>query len=194
MLSANKILNYIVRMIPDRARYLPSIVAEIPNVIIIMDRHRKPMETFLNALSIAGEKPTVHLEDDVILCKDFRVRAERIIEQYPDSVIQFFSMRSDDIKIGQRWDNSFCSSMCFYLPYNYSTLIRRYYPRWERREEHPTAYDYLVNDFLRDRKERYLIVVPNLADHRQIKSAINPKRSSKRISRTFIYEGSANED
>jgi len=45
--------------------------------------------------------------------------------------------------------------------------------------------DTMIGDWLKKRKERYWVVVPNLADHQIGKSAIDSRRSSKRVSKTF---------
>ena len=53
-------------------------------------------------------------------------------------------------------------------------------------KEHPNGTDAMVRDFLKDRKEKYWIHCPSLVDHRQGKSVIDPRRSSKRQSFTFV--------
>ena len=109
------------------------------------------------------------------------------IEKRPDDVIQFFSMRKDDLTIGSRYINGgrFCMNQCFYLPAGMSRDILDYMDSWGRYAEHPTGYDILMADFFKSRKIKYWNVCPNLVDHAQGKSRIDPRRSSKRQSFTF---------
>lgn len=143
------------------------------------------MHTFLMALQMAGDDPVVHMEEDVLLDDDFLPLLHAAIEQRPNNVIQFFSMRKADLEIGSRWDNNFIAALCFYLPAGYSKQIRAYYPVWPDRKVHPTGLDLTVRDWLRSRKEKYWIQVPNIVDHRISPSVIDPRRSSKRVSKTF---------
>jgi hypothetical protein len=76
-------------------------------------------------------------------------------------------------------------AQCFYLPAGYSALIADFKQYWSEFDAHPTGVDLMVNDFLRLRKEKYWIHIPNLVDHRVAKSLIDPRRSSKRQSKTF---------
>ena len=52
-------------------------------------------------------------------------------------------------------------------------------------EENPNAMDFLVRDFLKDNKHKYWLVIPNLVQHQEGKSVIDPRRSSKRQSLYF---------
>lgn len=146
---------------------------------------QKSTLTFLAALRMAGDDPCVHMEDDVILTVDFRQKLEAVIEARPASIIQFFSMRKADREVGSRWDNAFMMNQCFYLPAGYSRLLADFHPTWERRIECPGGYDIMMQDWMRQRKERYWIHVPSLVEHREERSIAEPKRSPKRQSLTF---------
>ena len=146
------------------------------------------MDTFLAAMSRAGESPCVHMEEDVFITENFTAKIEKAISERPGEVIQFFSMRKADIEIGSRYDygRTFMMNQCFYLPTGYSNAILNYYPVWPQKERHPTGYDILIADWLKARKEKYYIYVPSLVQHRQCQSLINPKRSAFRQSITFV--------
>ena len=45
--------------------------------------------------------------------------------------------------------------------------------------------DLLIQDYLKLTKQKYYIHVPSLVDHRIYKSAIDPRRSTKRQSLTY---------
>lgn len=178
-------MRIIIRAVRERAEFIAYLQRELPSAEWCFDERRDAMDTFLRALNMAGDDPVVHMEEDVILCKGFLEKLEREIAARPENVVQFFSMRKADLEIGSRWDNNFLAALCFYLPAGYSRQILSFYDVWPRKAEHPTGLDLTVCDWLKARKEKYWIHVPNLVDHRIAKSAINPKRSTKRQSLTF---------
>jgi hypothetical protein len=153
----------------------------------VFDTDGNAMNTFLRALDTAKYDECIHMEDDVILTNNFIYKINEAIKKMPSNVINFFSMRKNDLIIGSRFDNKYCMNQCVYLPKNYSAMLLDYYKNWNRLIEHPTGTDYMLNDFLKSRKEKHYIYVPSLVQHRIVKSIINPKRSSKRISMSFEY-------
>jgi len=173
--------------ISQRAPYLEYLRKHLPGAYFYIDMGNA-MEAFLASLRAAGDDPIIGMEDDAILCKDFLTKATACIEQHPNDVINFFSRRQDDLTIGSRYvpGSNFIAAICAYYPPGIAREIVNYYPRWERAEEHPTGVDYLVADYLKSIKKRVYIPIPNLVDHRIGKSAIDPRRSSKRVSLTFI--------
>lgn len=159
---------------------------QIPNLIVVQN-NEGAMEAFIEALEAAGDDSAVHLEDDIILCENFTETLEKAVEGHEGDVIQFFSMRKDDLTIGTRYipGYKYLMNQCVYLPKGMSKELVEYRKTWKRIEEHPTGTDVMVADFLGERKIKYLNWVPNLVDHMVGKSLINPKRSSKRQSLTF---------
>jgi hypothetical protein len=177
-----------MRTCTGRESYREYVESHIPNLIVLNDKDKDPMGNFMKALEAAGDEAAVHLEDDVILTKNFVKKAEQVISENPARVIQFFSMRKDDLSIGTRIDKgrNFIAALCFYLPPKMSKGLRSYFPNWERIDEHPTGLDLTIADFLKKTRQDYLVYCPNLADHRIGKSAIDSRRRSDRVSKTFI--------
>lgn len=159
----------------------------IPTLEIARDRIHNAMDTFKLSLEMAGDDPCVHLEDDIILCDDFVRRVEAEIAKRPNDVIQFFSMRKDDLTVGSRYirGGAFCMNQCYYIPPGMGTKLLAYMDVWDRYDEHPTGYDILMADFFKLNGIKYWNVCPNLVDHKVAKSRINARRSSKRQSFTF---------
>lgn len=159
----------------------------IPNLAVCCDVDRNAMHTFRNSLIMAGAGPCVNMEDDIILCTDFMHKIAEEIDKRPNDVIQFFSMRKEDITTGSRYINGglFSMNQCFYLPSGMSKAILDYMDRWTRYDEHPTGYDILMADFFKENRIKYWNVCPNLVDHKVMQSRINKRRSSKRQSLTF---------
>jgi hypothetical protein len=168
--------------------YLDYLTPKLPGAVWVYDRYRDAMETFARCLAAAGDGPCLHMEDDAILTRNFLLKAEKVIERVgPDKVIQFFSMRGADLAQGSRWDRNFISNVCWYAPRGFSNGVLCELNRWKANHpEHPTGVDLAVCDFLKANRMKYWIEVPNLADHRSDKSRIDPRRSTKRQSKTFI--------
>lgn len=176
---------FIVRTTVDGGISLKPLRDEIPNLVILVDCEHDAMANFLRAMNYT-EKPCVHLEDDIILCDNFYEKINEIIRNNPNDVIQFFSMRKDDLTIGTRWINGskYLMNQCFYLPKGMGKEVAVF------RKEHYVDYgiggtDCLLRDYLAFNRIKYLNIVPNLVDHMVTKSRIDPRRSSKRQSFTF---------
>lgn len=177
-------MKVIVRNAGERS--IDHIQNEVPDLIVVRN-NENAMSAFCEALDSAGDDSALHLEDDIELCDNFYKRVTEIIAENPDTVIQFFSMRKDDLTIGTRYiaGRKFLMGQCFYLPKGMSKAIREYKETWKRIEEHPTGLDTMIGDYLGDNKLQYLNICPNLVDHLPVKSLINPRRSTKRQSLTF---------
>jgi hypothetical protein len=181
-------MRYLVRVVREREHFLPDLTAGIPGLEIMRDFSRDAMTTFLYAMTASQNDPTVHLEDDIILTRDFTAKVEAEIDKNPGQVIQFFSIKRSDARLGSREmpGRSFIMTQCFYLPAGHAPAIHAYRPGWRRAVEHPTGFDLMVADFLGDRRERYWLHVPSLVQHRPIRSEINPRRPVGRQSETFL--------
>lgn len=172
-------------VLPERAAFVDYLKGVLPEAQFCIDKTRNAMDTFLSALDMAGDGPALHMEEDVLIGRDFRQQVQAAIQARPLNVIQFFSMRQADLTIGSRWDRNFMCAVCFYLPPGYSKAIRAYHRVWPGKVQHPTGTDSMVCDWLKERKEKHWINVPSLVEHRVAKSVIDPRRSSKRQSKTF---------
>ena len=67
-------------------------------------------------------------------------------------------------------------------------MLIKYYPIWKESKrgiENPTGYDYMMGDLLGMIGENYILSYPCLVQHMEMKSRINPKRSSKRQTKNF---------
>jgi hypothetical protein len=177
-------MRYIVQTVPG-SPYLSYLQARIPGLDVVTDLTGNAMDTYLASLIRQGADSAVHLEDDIILTKDFEAKIEMVIRHRRASVVQCFSMRKADLTEKSRWDRTFSMNQCTYLPAGYAPLILAYAQHWcALHPEHPTGYDLLLHDWLRSRKEPHWISVPSLVQHRIGPSRIGP-RSSKRQSLTF---------
>ncbi len=179
---------FIMRLMPERAVWLPEIREQIPHLEVVHDLTRNEMETFLRALTEVGRDPIVMLEDDIQLTGDFRTNIEPVIAAHPKNVMQFFSLRKNDAEKGSRWmsGSTYLMNQCCYLPAGYAEQIYAYYPVWPSRRRDGTGTDTIIANWLASRREKYWLHVPSLVQHRVAKSMIDPRRSSKRQSVTFV--------
>ena len=194
---------FVLRAVRSRQLFVDYLVERIPGLEIVWDQKQDAFETFRRALQHVGAEPAVHLEEDIVLTRDFCAKAEAVIALHPKHVIQFFSMRKADLAIGSRWDRDFQMNQCHYFPAGFGQALLAYYPGWAARKLRSMAvdlsdtaarttalrkiqgYDEMMKEWFKVTKIDYWIHVPSLVDHRIARSAIDPRRSSKRQSLTF---------
>lgn len=185
-------LRYIVRCHPRRREFVDYLMERLPATTLYSsdDLGRGHRPNFLNALRLAGASPALHFEDDILLAENFLDRVHVAIDERPETVIQFFSMRKADLEIGSRLEpgRTFMMTQCFYLPAGYSAALLAHYPNWKDADKHVSAVDIFTADFLKSRREKYWIQVPSLVQHRQTVSIIDKRRSQFRQSLTFEGE------
>lgn len=196
-------MKYVVQYVEGygREKYLLPMKQQIPELEIIEDIDKcylpskgmkSAMWTYLRSIDFV--EPFIRLEDDAILCKNFKERAEALVANDPNCIHQFFSLRDSDYTAGSRYvtGSAFMTTVCIYVPAGMGhDIVEFYYNDWresKRGLENPTGYDILIADYLKAKKLKYFVDVPCLVQHAVEKSAINPKRSSKRQSKMFVGE------
>lgn len=197
-LEYNLTRRFIVQTCEGREHYAQYLKEHIPELIVNYDDFTDSgafkstaWQNYLRGLLLAGTDPTVQMDDDIILCDDFYSKINNIIDQQPNDVIQFFSMRKDDLSIGSRYiaGSRFMMNQCVYLPKNMAQSIYLHAFEYEKNpHDFFVPIDLVMADFFKKNKIRYWNVVPNLVDHRIGKSAIDARRSSRRQSLTFKFQ------
>lgn len=176
---------YAVQAVREREQYVKEILEQIPDAVVYYDEYRDNMRAYLHILQdIVKGQPCVMLQDDIILTTNFREKIESVISQYPDLLINFFSLSKKYTKPHFKKGREYCMNQCVYLPAGFSAQICGAYESWDKRESDPDADDYLVG-YAWGYNNPYLVWCPSLVQHRQTKSIIDPRRSSKRQSVTF---------
>ena len=184
-------MKYIVRTCTGREEFAKYVQDKIPDVIVSLDTQKQAVKNIYNAMLLAGDDPCIHFEDDILITDNFKEKALAVIKDRPDMLVQFFSMRKADLKIGSRIESgrTFLMSQCFYTPPKMSRGIKNFYLKWDRltttHSHNAHGVDLLIQDYLKLTKQKYYIHVPSLVDHRICKSAIDPRRSTKRQSLTY---------
>jgi len=186
-------MKIIITAVKEREVFVDYLVRNLPKPVVLYDNddsgrlsNHRCKANFLRALKETDGEKAIIMQDDIMLCRDFFYKAVTEINRRPDTLIQFFSMRKGDLEIGSRWDNNFLMNQCIYLPRGYGQKIIEFEKTRDSDAIDYGADDILVREFLKSRKEKYWIHVPSLVQHRVAKSVIDPRRSSKRQSMTFV--------
>lgn len=82
---------------------------------LLIDYHHNCGKAFLEQLECVNDFDSVLLEDDVILCKDFKNRIEKVIAEHPNDIINFFSGPLEYQPEGYS-SHRFCWNQCTYFP------------------------------------------------------------------------------
>lgn len=176
---------YVIRAVEERKPFVEEILKQIPDAVVYYDKDGDAMKSYLHVCeNIIAGRPAVLLEDDIILTSNFKEKIESVIAMYPDMLINFFSLSKKNIKPHLKKGREYCMNQCEYFPEGFSLKITEAYKHWPLKEKEPTAYDFLVG-YAWGNNNQYLVWCPSLVQHREVKSVINPRRSSKRQSVTF---------
>ena len=87
---------------------------------LLIDKEHKPIDSFIKQLKVIDDYDAVLLEDDVILCKGFKMEIEKVVEEHKNEVINFYTRPSA----------FFSSHFCQHFVYNQCT----YYPKGSARK------------------------------------------------------------
>lgn len=135
---------------------------------LLVDTEHKPIESFIGQLNIISEYDSVLLEDDVILCKNFKQRIEEVISKHKDKVINFFQ-KPNFYFTTHLTEEPFRFNQCTYYPKGLSKIISK-----EMLNHMCITYGYdAIEDWaLRKLGLAYFIYRPCLVQHKDIKSLI----------------------
>lgn len=86
---------------------------DIPHEVIL-DTERKPIDGFIKLLEQTSGEKRVILEDDLVLCHNFVEEISKVIEEYPDDIINFFT--KPDRYFTTSYDSIFAFNQCTYYP------------------------------------------------------------------------------
>ena len=90
---------------------------------LLVDTEHKPIESFIEQLEQISEYDSVLLEDDLILCKDFKNRIEEVINKYPNKIINFFYHQDEYYQT--RESTEYSNNQCTYYPKGIGKLIAK---------------------------------------------------------------------
>ena len=192
-----------VTAVRERAPNVAYMKLHIPTLEVVWDTQGLQRGTFLEALQLMGDDAFVYLEDDVVLTQQFCKKAETAIRQKPTAVIQFFSRRQDDIRVGSRWQSGsvYLMNQCVHMPSGMGRAVAAYLPRWYEEQHRLLAVnpeesqiagslgrggcDMMLRHFFKDNGIKHWVSIPSLVEHGVVPSVIDSRRAKKRQSKTF---------
>lgn len=186
-------MKYVIRKVPERdTSYLERI---LPDALIYCDtEHKGCRYSFEQALLLANDD-AVYVQDDMILCRDFRKRAEKYIKKYPSHCIVFSNTTygKDSVNVIREgfWDPVQAPwLMCTYIPKEMAKAFI-FAKRNNMFKVFKNAIKYDFDDvewgnFLAFMNEKVFVTVPNLAGHPRNKSVTGFSRTP-RICINFDY-------
>ena len=195
-------MKYVIRKVPERnTLYLERL---LPDALIVNDeRHNGCIWSFLKAIEVADDD-AIYIQDDMLLCKDFVIRAEEYMSLHRNEIVIFSTpflkgkkeYNGDKIieKEGYYEPAEAFWQLCTYIPKCISQKFLQFWLTGEYKTV-SACNKYLkmqADDlFFRRFLERYeygkvFVTVPNLAGHEENKSVVCQSRP-KRISPMFNY-------
>lgn len=155
---------------------------------LLVDKEKKPVESFIKQLKYISQFDSVLLEDDLILCKDFKNKIEDAIKRYPNDIINFFQNPEYYFETG--YDSHFLWNQCTYYPKGIALTLANEMERL--RESMPNAqYDTLECEALRKLGILHIVYRPCLVQHIDKGSLIQDSSCPAR--RTIYFEDYLNE-
>ena len=108
-------IKYFVRTMEGRECDLPEWVERI------IDYEHKYVKSYIDALYKINDYNAVLMEDDIVLCKNFKEEIEKVINEYPNTIINFFSAPSR--YYSTHFTDCFVYNQCTYFPKNLTKWI-----------------------------------------------------------------------
>lgn len=128
----------------------------------LIDTEHAPVKSFINQLKYISQWDSVLLEDDLILCKDFKKRIEEAINQYPDKIINFFTRPREWFPTHE--NKNFLYNQCTYYPKGIALIVANEMERL-RKDNPKLQYDLLEDRALRNLGMTHIQYRPCLVQH-----------------------------
>lgn len=174
-------MKYVIRKVPERdTSYLERL---LPNAEIYNDvDHIGALYSFLDVLKKTDDD-ALYIQDDMLLCKNFETKAQKIINERPNDVIVFSNFTIDksskEVTTQGYWSARKGGwLLCTYIPHEIAQgfllwwslgKYQKYDKRWITRQ-YDDAY---FCRFLEEIKKEVFVIIPNLAGHPKNHSVID---------------------
>ena len=180
-------IKYVVRTIPERK--LDKTYSQI-NFELFIDKKHNAWESFVEALEKYADYDLVLLEDDCILCRNFKQRIEDVIAKFPHNIINFYTLPQSYFTT--RFSDHFNYNQCTYFPKGSTKEIIKIMKQdrdinrekysYERSYE---SYEISLREALKKLKIAHLQYRPCLVQHNDHNSTLSLSREA-RITPYFI--------
>ena len=139
----------------------------------LVDKDHRYINFFIECLEYFSQWDSVFIEDDCILCKDFKTKIEEAITQYPHKVINFFTWPYN-IPNKTRQSFNFLQNQCTYYPKGFTKKLAEEMKKVL--DQNPTlATDRIEDIALKNLKISHIQYRPALVQHINDSSLLNHK-------------------
>ena len=168
-------IKYFIRSVGTRV--LDESYNQIPYVELI-DKDHRYIDFFIEQLEKYGNEDMVIIEDDCVLCKNFKERIESVIAQYPNKIINFFQYETKEY-FKTHESTEYLQNQCTYYPKGLT--IKLAHKMREVLEKNPQLRTDECEDLaLKELKETHIKYRPCLVQHLNFDTFLNNKIESKR--------------
>ena len=143
----------------------------------LVDTEHNPGKHFLDSLKHIKNENAVLMEDDLVLCKNFKEEIERVIEEHPNTIINFFPDPFDYFTT--HTSDTFHQNQCVYFPKGtLENIIKELEPRLDT-GEYKGFYAGHLDFALRQCGISFLKYRPALVQHKDVRTLLKRKRRAK---------------
>lgn len=140
---------------------------------LLIDKEHKPIESFIDQLRYISKDNAVLLEDDLILCRNFQEEIEKAIEEYPDKIINFFTMPT--VYYETHESGEFAFNQCTYYPKGMAKVVADQMEFEHELDMTNPSYASLENKALKDLGIKHIHYRPCLVQHLDTSSLIDKR-------------------
>lgn len=161
-------IKYFVRTIESSNVNLPIEYEEI------LDTEHLYVKSFINALYKINDYNAVLMEDDIEVCSNFQEEIEKVINRYPENVINFFS--KPERYFTTHFSDLFVYNQCTYFPKGFAKKLANRMMKFyldERKYPKRQRYGQLLSIALIELHIPHLIYRPCLVQHIDGKSTFD---------------------
>lgn len=107
---------------------------------LLVDKEHQPVKSFFDQLEQISDEDAVLLEDDLILCHNFKQIIEEMIAKHPNDIINFFQDPYE--YYSPHYVQRFGWNQCTYYPKGSGKKIAQYVRNYLEKFEHAHTYQY----------------------------------------------------
>lgn len=144
---------------------------------ILLDEKHELMKLFPKWLLQISDDDVVLLEDDIVLCDNFKERIEKIINEHPNDIINFFETPTVWYETRRKID--FTWNQCTYIPKDKLKLLGEEILKMTHFNGKPTPEGYM-RDILKRFNIEHIAYRPCLVQHIDFDTFLNHRVESRR--------------
>ena len=143
---------------------------------LLIDYTRQPVDSFIKQLEQISNEDAVLLEDDLVLCENFEEEINKVISEFSDTVINFFTLPHEYFTTHKSLGH-FVYNQCTYYPKGVAKKIAQ---KMRELREPYNQYDTLENKAMRALNLPHVRYRPSLVQHLDYNTLIQKVSSNRR--------------